>query len=88
MSACEIPDDPFVRRTFRLPRREVAYLRFLVEGYDGLVFLRTLEGREALVEISYPPSRGADACAFVAALEAELGLSEVAVPSSPPPSSV
>ncbi len=37
----------FQQRQFRLSRREIGYLRFLVEGYDGLLFMRTLDGRSA-----------------------------------------
>ncbi len=81
MSVSQIPDDTFIRRSFQLPAREVGYLRFLVEGYDGLLFLRTLDGRVATVEISYPPSREAEAAEVLAALQAEVGL---AAPQPPP----
>lgn len=49
-------------------------LRFLVEGYDGLLFLRTREARAALVELSWPEPCTADAEALLAALGNELGL--------------
>jgi len=67
----------FQSRQFRLPRREIGYLRFLVEGYDGLLFMRTLDGRSGLVELAWPVEREAEAAALLAALGLEAGLHEV-----------
>ena len=75
-------NDPFQQRRFHLPRREIAYLRFLVEGYDGLLFLRTLEAAAGLVEIAWPAGRAAEAAAVLAALARETGL--VALPGPGP----
>lgn len=71
---------PFRCRRYRLDRAGVAWLRFLVEGYDGLLFLRTLDGREALVELAWSPSCGDEAEAVLAALVTECGLSEAEPP--------
>jgi hypothetical protein len=68
--------DSFVKRCFRLDRASIAYLRFILEGYDGLVFLRTLDPRAALVEVAYPASCRADAESLLAALVAECTMSE------------
>lgn len=65
---------PFQRRCYTLPRTEIGYLRFLVEGYDGLLFLRTLDARAGLVELAWPPARHAEAEALLAALATEVGL--------------
>lgn len=68
------------KRCYRLAKTEIGYLRFILESYDGLAFVRTLDGREALVEIAYPPSRSADAEALLSALVSECNMAEV--PSS------
>lgn len=78
-------DTVFIRRCFRLPRPETAYLRFLVEGYEGLLFMRTLDGGAALVEIAYAPSCRRDAEEAIVALSAETGLAEVLPPPPPVP---
>lgn len=75
-------DEPFAKRYYRLDRAAIGMLRFLLESYDGLAFMRTLDAREALVEVAYPPSRSRDAEALLAAFAAELGIAEV--PSPPP----
>ena len=66
--------DPYRKRCFQIPRREIAYLRFLVEGYDGLLFLRTLEAAAGLVEFAWPASREAEAAPLLTALAEETGL--------------
>lgn len=76
---------PFERRFFRIARADMAYLRFIVESYDGLVFLRTVDGRQGVVEVSCHPSCGREAESLLRALAAETGLVEVAPPEGFPP---
>lgn len=64
----------FCRRRYRLAPAQIALLRFLVEGYDGILFLRTIEARTAVVELSWSQSCAADAKGILAALSAELGM--------------
>ncbi len=71
----------FQKGYFRLPRREIGYLRFILEGYDGLAFMRTLDSKIGLVEITWPPVRSADVKALLQALAVEVGLEEVATPT-------
>lgn len=78
-------DKVFDRGYYRLGKDKIAMLRFLLESYDGLVFLRTLDNRQALVELAWPPSRAADARALIAALEGELGMQPAPVPAEIPP---
>lgn len=75
-------DTPFAKRFYRIPRAAIAMLRFTLESYDGLAFMRTLEPKEALVEVAYPPSRRRDAEGLLAALAGELAMTEV--PAPPP----
>lgn len=62
----------FCRRRYRLAPARIGMLRFLVEGYDGTLFLRTIEAATAVVELSWSESCTADASAILAALSAEL----------------
>lgn len=70
----------FEKRHFLVPRAEIGYLRFILESYDGLAFVRTLDSREALVEIAFPRSRRQDAEALLAALADECAMQRM-----PPP---
>lgn len=64
----------FCRRRYRLLPARIGMLRFLVEGYDGILFLRTIEARIAVVELSWSKSCSADAEGILAALCTELGM--------------
>jgi hypothetical protein len=68
--------DPFAfdRRRYRLAPARIGMLRFLVEGYDGILFLRTMAARTAVVELSWSQSCATDAEGILAALAAELGM--------------
>ncbi|MDY6832735.1 MAG: DUF4911 domain-containing protein [Thermodesulfobacteriota bacterium] len=43
------------RRYFRMDRREIAFLRFVFEGYDGLAVLTTLDAAAGTVVLSIAP---------------------------------
>jgi hypothetical protein len=76
MSVCDESNDPFsfCHRRYRLAPARIGMLRFLVEGYDGILFLRTIEAKEAVVELSWSRSSAADAEGILVALRAELGM--------------
>jgi hypothetical protein len=74
--------ETFAIRCYRTPRAEIGYLRFIVESYDGLLFLRTLDAGEGLLEFRWSPTRAADAEDLLRALAVETGLKPV--PSPPP----
>jgi Domain of unknown function (DUF4911) len=74
--------DPYQKCCCQVPRREIAYLRFIVEGYDGLLFLRTLDAAAGLVEIAWPFSRNEEAAALLAALTGEIDLRIASSPAS------
>jgi hypothetical protein len=51
---------PAHRRYFRVGRRDLAYLKFIIEAYDGLATLSTVEREGAIVSITSPSCRAAD----------------------------
>ena len=77
----------FIKRHFQIPRAEIGYLRFILESYDGLAFVRTLDNRKALVEIAFSESRLQDVEALLAALAVECSMVAVPTPEpdAPPP---
>ena len=74
-------EETFRKRYYRLPRREIGYLRFILESYDGLAFMRTIDAGNGLVEIAWPPARTVDVEPLLAALEGEAGMVEVPAPA-------
>ena len=75
-----MPPDNFVKRYYQLPRQEIGYLRFILEGYDGLAFARTLDSHKGLVEIAWPGNQGKDAERLMKELALEIGMTEVLPP--------
>lgn len=71
-----------IKRYYTVPKREISYLRFTFEGYDGLIFMRTLKAADGLIEVGYPAALRADAEALLAALEREVGMAVAERPSA------
>lgn len=70
----------FSKRYFRLDRKAISYVRFICESYDGLLFMRTLNPRTAIIEVGWPPSRARDAEELLQALIDETGMAQVPLP--------
>lgn len=68
------PPETLVHACYRIDKRQIGYLRFILEGYDGLGFVRTLDAAGGLIEIAWPASRGRDMQDLLAVLTCELGL--------------
>ncbi len=77
-----LPDAPFVKRHYRIAPADIAWLRFVLESYDGLAFVRSLDGRAGLVEVAYPPTRRDDAEALLAELQRTAAMEAIAPPSA------
>ncbi len=63
-----------------VPREEIAYVKFVLESYEGVAVTRTLDRRAALVAILVAPDFLPTARAIVAALADEIPCREVARP--------
>jgi hypothetical protein len=63
-----------------LPPREIAYVKFVFESYEGVAVVRTLDRRAALLVVLAAPDFEADARRVVAALAAEGACEETDAP--------
>jgi hypothetical protein len=63
---------PFGPLMYRVDRREIAYLSTLLESYEDLGAVRTVDPVGAVIEVLYAPDLYADAVALMAALEQEV----------------
>jgi len=66
------PNLPHGVLSYRIDRREIAYLSDLLESYEDLGVVRTLDPVAARVEILYTPDCYTDLMALMAALEVEI----------------
>jgi len=75
-----VPSSGIVR-FFQLNRRDLVYLKFIQEAYEGLSFMSTADQKACIVRISYQATAAADMEGLLTALASEIILTEVAAPS-------
>jgi len=68
------------RKIVQVKRREISYLKFILEGYDGLVTVTTVDGNRGRVSLSFPPSVLPDVERVLEALKEEIALAEIKFP--------
>ena len=68
-------------RYFRLNRTDLAYLKFILEAYEGLAILSTVDREGAIVRIGYPHFSSRDLDALLHALGKEIEMTEVPQPA-------
>ena len=44
-----------IRRHYRVDRRKIAFIRFILEAYDGLAIVRTVDAQTGLIEFQIAP---------------------------------
>ena len=44
-----------IQKYYRVDRREIGFLRFILEGYDGIALLRTVDARSGLIALHIAP---------------------------------
>lgn len=69
--------DPY-RRYFRLARRDLAYLTFIVEACEGLATLSTIDRKETVVSFTTLPCFSNDLDSLIEALRKEITMTETA----------
>lgn len=64
-------------RYFRVPREEIAYLKCIIESYEGMAVLRTKDPNEAIVELMIAPGWERDFEELIESLREEFPLEPV-----------
>ena len=54
MSITYVPDET-IKRYYRVDRREIAFLRFVFEAYDGLAMIETINPESGLIVFYIAP---------------------------------
>ena len=65
---------------YRIYPYEIHYLKFILEAYEGLATLTTLNSRTGLIQLAVPPGRRDSLESLLEALGRELGLERVTAP--------
>ena len=81
MSLSSIPEQS--RRIYLyIPRREIAYFKFVLESYDNLALMSVLDRFEALVCLSFSSHQEEELRELLHELASELTLQELYLPCS------
>lgn len=54
-----------IRRYFRIDRRQIAFLKFILEAYDGIATLSTVDPLQGVVCLDIPPGCESDVQALL-----------------------
>ena len=60
------------KRCYRVDRREIAYLKFILEAYDGLAVVSTLDSQAGVVVVHIAPGCEQDVEKIVADLSRDI----------------
>jgi hypothetical protein len=64
-------------RYFRVHPEDIAYLKFIIESYEGIAVLRTKDAREAIVEVMVAPGWEDDVTRILEGLKEEMAIEPV-----------
>ncbi len=69
-----------IQRHYRMDRRQIAYFRFIVEGYDGIAVLRTVDPLQGRVVLHLSSSCEPELDELLEGISDQLRLEEAPVP--------
>jgi hypothetical protein len=64
-------------RYYQLASRDMVYMKFILEAYEGLSTMSTVDGKRGIVKVEYPVSFADDVAALMEALATEIVVTEV-----------
>ncbi|RME34861.1 MAG: DUF4911 domain-containing protein [Deltaproteobacteria bacterium] len=79
------PDREFERVCVQVDRRWIADIRFQLEAWEGVGFVRTLDRAAAVLEFCYPPSQRALALRLLNWFSQEYGARPASAPAGVEP---
>lgn len=78
---CERDDaSASVTRYFQVERRELVFLKFVLEAYEGMSTLSTFDNKAGIVKLTIPVGFAADMADLIDALSREIRLIELPDP--------
>ena len=70
-------------RFFQLASRDLVYMKFILEAYEGLCTMSTVDGKRGIVRVSYQRPFAGDLVALMDALGSEIAVTEVTEAGEP-----
>jgi len=69
-----------IKLRYRVDRREIAFIRFIVEAYDGLAVVTTLDPETGLIEFRIAPGCEQDVEMILQGLKSDIMMEKVPLP--------
>ena len=69
-----------VKKRYRVDRREIAFIRFIIEAYDGLATVTTLDANTGLIEFQIAPDCEQDVEAILLDLRQDIMMEKAQLP--------
>jgi hypothetical protein len=70
-------------RYYQLASRDLVYMKFILEAYEGLSTMSTVDGKKGIVRVSYPAPFADDMAALMEALAKEIVVNQVTEEGEP-----
>jgi len=71
-----------VKKYYRIDRREICFLKFILEGYEGLALLSTCNPERGIVVLKIAPGCETEANVLMQALQKEIMIEECRSPAA------
>ncbi len=65
---------------FKINREDIAYMKFILESYEGLGVLRTIDPQNGIVEVMVPPGLEQDMEMVLEGLRDEISIERIEYP--------
>ena len=72
--------DRTIKQYYRVERQAISFIRFILEGYDNLALLTTLDRQQGMVMLSISPGCEAEINTLIEELKADFLIQEAPVP--------
>ncbi len=66
-----------ITKKLRLERKDIAYVKFILEGYEGIALATTIDNNESIIQLTIVPDFESDVEMLLAALKKEIDFSEI-----------
>ena len=66
-----------ITKKLRLERKDIAYIKFILEGYEGIALATTIDNNESIIQLTIVPDFESDVEMLLAALKKEVDFSEI-----------
>jgi hypothetical protein len=77
-----MPDAETSKQYYRVAGRDISFFRFVLEGYDGLAVLTTLDAPTGHVVLTVAPGCEEDVAAVISGLKSEIMIEPASAPEN------